>query len=144
MHFHPVFALLVMPAMLILGLLLVPYLNYETDTTGIWFRSTRGRRLALVSAIVGVVLTSAAVLFDEFVFSAAMNGPATLIYNGLLPFGLTLGICIGFSLWVKKGFGATNSETIQALFTLLITAFVVLTIVGIWFRGPGMQLMWTI
>jgi hypothetical protein len=43
---------------------------------------------------------------------------------------------------IKKGFAATNNEAIQALFTLLMTAFVALTIIGIWFRGTGMQLMW--
>ena len=43
---------------------------------------------------------------------------------------------------IKKAFNATNNEAVQALFTLLITAFVVLTIIGVWFRGTGMQLMW--
>ena len=143
MHFHPVFALLVIPALLVLGLLLVPYFNYEADTTGVWFNSVLGRKLALVSILVGVVLTVAAVLLDEFVFSAAMDGPATVVYNGLVPFTLALIICIGYFLLIRKYFDATSNETIQALFTLLITSFVVLTIVGIWFRGPGMQLMWT-
>jgi hypothetical protein len=142
MHFHPVFALLVIPALLVLGLLLIPYFNYETNTAGIWFCSTKGRKLSLISAVVAIALTVAAVLLDEFVISANMNGPANLINNGLLPFGFALAICIGFFLLMKKGFTATNNETIQAIFTLLITAFVVLTIIGIWFRGPGMQLMW--
>jgi len=142
MHFHPVFALLVIPVLIVVGLLLIPYFNYEANTAGIWFCSVKGRKLSLISAVVAVVLTVAAVLLDEFFISANMDGPANLINNGLLPFGLALAICIGFFLLMKKGFAATNNETIQAIFTLLITAFVVLTIIGIWFRGPGMQLMW--
>jgi hypothetical protein len=41
-----------------------------------------------------------------------------------------------------KAFKANHSEAIQALFTLLVTAFVVLTTIGVWFRGAGMQLVW--
>jgi len=144
MHFHPLFALLVIPVLLVLGLLLIPYFNYQADTSGVWFCSIKGRKLALISAVIGIVLTVAAVLLDEFVFSANMEGPANLINNGLVPFGLALAICIGFFLLMKKSFAATNNEAIQAIFTLLVTSFVVLTIIGIWFRGTGMQLMWAI
>ena len=65
-----------------------------------------------------------------------------MISNGLMPFTFILAVCAGFYLLMKKGFKATNNEAIQALFTLLMTPFVVLTVIGIWFRGTGMQLMW--
>ena len=142
MHFHPVFATLVIPSLLVLGLLSIPYINYETNTSGIWFCSRKGRKMALIAVVVATIATIAAVLFDEFVISANTVGPPNMINNGLLPFGIMLAVCIGFYFLIKKGFSATNNEAIQALFTLLMTAFVVLTIIGIWFRGTGMQLMW--
>jgi len=142
MHFHPVFAFLVIPSLLVLGLLSIPYINYETNTSGIWFCSRKGRKTALIAVVVATIATIAAVLFDEFVISANTVGPPNMINNGLLPFGIMLAVCIGFYFLIKKGFSATNNEAIQALFTLLMTAFVVLTIIGIWFRGTGMQLMW--
>jgi hypothetical protein len=43
---------------------------------------------------------------------------------------------------VKKKYAATNNESIQSVFVLLVVAFIILTIVGIWFRGQGMALMW--
>jgi hypothetical protein len=43
---------------------------------------------------------------------------------------------------MKKRFKANNNEAIQTLYTALATSFVVLTLIGIWFRGAGMQLMW--
>jgi hypothetical protein len=43
---------------------------------------------------------------------------------------------------VKEKFAATNNESIQSVFVLLVVAFIVLTIAGIWFRGKGMALMW--
>ena len=142
MHFHPVFALLVIPVLLILGLLSVPYINYETNTAGIWFCSHKGRKMALIAVVFATLLTTAAVLFDEFVIVANQVGPADIIKNGLIPFTIILATCVGFYWLIKRAFSATNNEAIQALFTLLVTAFVVLTVIGIWFRGAGMQLMW--
>ena len=142
MHFHPVFALLVIPGLLLFGLLSIPYINYETNTTGIWFCSNKGRKMAVMAVIFATLATVGAVLFDEFVVIANQTGPANMLSNGLLPFSVVLAVCIGFYVLIKKAFSATNNEAIQSLFTLLITSFVVLTIIGVWFRGTGMQLMW--
>jgi hypothetical protein len=98
--------------------------------------------MALIAAVVATIATVAAVLFDEFVISANPVGPPNMINNGLLPFTVILAACIGFYFLIKKGFSATNNEAIQALFTLLMMAFVTLTVIGVWFRGTGMQLMW--
>jgi hypothetical protein len=43
---------------------------------------------------------------------------------------------------VKKKYAATNNESIQSVFVLLMVAFIILTITGIWFRGKGMMLIW--
>jgi quinol-cytochrome oxidoreductase complex cytochrome b subunit len=142
MHFHPVFALLVIPGLLVLGLLSIPYINYEANTAGIWFCSRKGRKTALLAVVIAILATVAAVLFDEFVISPSLAGPPNMIRNGLLPFAVVLAVSTGFYLLVRKGFNATNNEAVQALFTLLMTAFVTLTVIGVWFRGTGMQLMW--
>lgn len=84
----------------------------------------------------------AAVLLDEFVIGANLAGPPNLISNGLLPFSIILAACAGFYAAMKMGFKATSNEANQALFTLLMTAFVILTVIGVWFRGTGMRLMW--
>jgi len=142
MHFHPLFALLVIPVLLLFGLLSIPYINYDSHTSGVWFCSHKGRKMALIAAVFATLTTVAAVLLDEFIIGVNPTGPANLINNGLLPFVIVLVVCIGFYWLIKRAFSATNNEAIQALFTLLITAFVVLTVIGIWFRGTGMQLMW--
>jgi len=143
MHFHPVFALLVIPVLLVFGLLSIPYINYEANTAGIWFCSRKGRKTALLAVVFATLVTVGAVLLDEFVISVTMAGPANLVNNDMLPFSLALAVCGGFYWLVKKGFKTSNNEAIQALITLLLTTFVVLTIIGIWFRGTGMRLMWT-
>jgi len=142
MHFHPVFAVLVAPLLLIFGLLSIPYVNHETETSGVWFCSHKGRKMALIAAAVAIFVTTSGVLLDELVLGVNMTGPPTMITNGLLPFAVVLTACGGFYFLMKKRFKANNNEAIQALFTLLTTSFVVLTLIGIWFRGAGMQLMW--
>ena len=142
MHFHPVFAVFVIPLLMVAGLLSIPYLNYQAETAGVWFCSYKGRKMALIAVIISAAATVGAVLFDEFVTSASLAGPPNMINNGLVPFTIILTACAGFYAVMKMAFKATSNEAIQALFTLLITAFVVLTVIGVWFRGPGMQLMW--
>jgi len=141
MHFHPIFALLVIPLSLTVGLLCLPYLKHETDASGVWFGSHQGRKIAVIAAVVGIFATIAGVLIDESVIGANMTGP-NILNNGLLPLTIVLAVCAGFYFLAKKWFKANSSEAIQALFTLLVTSFVMLTIIGIWFRGAGMQLMW--
>ena len=142
MHFHPVFAVFVIPLLMVAGLLFIPYINYQAETAGIWFCSRKGRKMALIAVVVATAATVAAVLLDEFVIGANLAGPPNMISNGLLPFSIILAACTGFYVVMKMGFKASNNESIQALFTLLMTAFVVLTVTGVWFRGTGMQLMW--
>jgi len=143
-HFHPLFAVLVIPGLLVLGLLLIPYFNYEANTAGVWFCSARGRKMALAAAILASVATPAAVWFDAYATAVWRAGPAGLVSNGLLPFAVLLAVCAGFYWLVKKTFQANNNEAIQAMFTLLVTSFVVLTVIGVWFRGAGMQLGWAV
>ena len=142
MHFHPVFALLVIPGLLLLGLLSIPYINYEVDTGGVWFGSPKGRKMALVAVFFATIVTVAAVLIDEFVINTKLLGSANWLNTGLLPFVFVLAVTTGFHWLTKKVFKANRNESVQTLFTLVTTSFLVLTVIGIWFRGAGMQLVW--
>jgi hypothetical protein len=44
-------------------------------------------------------------------------------------------------LLVRK-YGATTSEVVQAVFMLFLAVLVILTLTGVWFRGPCMALVW--
>jgi quinol-cytochrome oxidoreductase complex cytochrome b subunit len=139
MHFHPVFAILLIPLALLAGLFCLPYIRFDVDSSGLWFVSAKGRGLAAAAAALAVVLTAGGVLIDEYLLVA---GTAGFVSRGILPFVLILAVSGGFYLLVKKAFDASNNEAVQAVFTLLATAFITLTIIGVWFRGTGMQLMW--
>jgi hypothetical protein len=144
LHFHPLVAALLVPTLALASLAVLPYLDADLDSVGIWFRSARGRRMALVAAGLGLVVTPLLVLLDEYVVDLAGWLPSlpTLISNGLVPLALVLLALIYFYDEMKKRFAATHCETILALFSLLLASFVVLTAIGVWFRGPGMALVW--
>lgn len=141
-HFHPVFALLVIPGLLILGLLSLPFFNYGATAPGVWFHSVKGRKMTLAAAVFATVATIGMVWLDDYLAAGYQAGPAGLVRNGLLPFAILLAVCAVFYWVVRKIFRANNYEMVQAMFTLIATSFVVLTVIGVWFRGAGMQLGW--
>jgi len=143
MHFHPLYSVLVLPSLLLLGVFLVPWISNPAETAGVWFRSRKGRTMTAISAMAAMFTTVAAILFDEFRTTANPAAVPDSVSSGLFPFALVCGFCATFYFVMKKAFASSRCETVQALFTLLVTAFVVLTVVGIWFRGSGMQLVWT-
>ena len=144
LHFHPLFALFIIPVLMLVGLAGIPYINYQTETAGVWFASHRGRRMAIVTALTAVITTPLAIIADEFIidFAAWMPELPPVVGNGILPAALVLAGIIVFYWLVKKKYAATNNESIQTVFVLLVVAFIILTITGIWFRGPEMALLW--
>ena len=144
LHFHPLFALFIIPAFMLIALVSIPYLNYQTDTAGVWFASHRGRRMTAVAALTAAIIAPIGIIADEFLidFAAWMPGVPAVISNGRLPAALALAGIIGFYGLMKRYYAANNNEAIQAVFVLLLIAFVILTITCIWFRGRGMALMW--
>ena len=144
LHIHPLFAFVVVPLIIAGVLILLPYIPYDENTAGVWFASHRGRRMAVVAAIVAIVLTPLFILADDlfFDFAAWLPGIPPFVSSGLLPVAIILTALGGFYGLMKKKYNATKNETIQAVFVLLLVAFIILTITTVWFRGEGMELMW--
>ena len=144
LHFHPLFAVLVIPAVILGLLFFLPYLRYDADTAGVWFVSYQGRKTAVIAAVVAAILTSLSIVADEYMvdFAAWLPAVPPVISNGLLPAALVLAGILGFYWWIKKKYCTINNEAVLSVFVLLLTAFVILTVTGIWFRGPGMALGW--
>jgi quinol-cytochrome oxidoreductase complex cytochrome b subunit len=144
LHFHPVFAVFLIPTLGVVFLVMVAYLRYDDDSSGIWFVSKRGRTLALRASVTAVAVTSSLVIIDEWILDLPLMLPwlPALVVNGMLPVGvLALAGWVGYR-WLRTGVGATRNESVQTAFVLLGVAFAVLTAIGIWFRGPGMALGW--
>lgn len=144
LHVHPVFAVVLIPLVGSVGLAMIAYLDYGDDPSGIWGVSDRGRSLSGIAVLAALTATPLLVFADEWLIDFAAIAPAVppLLSNGLLPVAL-LGAALWTGMrWQKARHGATRAEMVQALFTFLLTGFLVLTAIGVWFRGPGMALGW--
>jgi quinol-cytochrome oxidoreductase complex cytochrome b subunit len=144
LHFHPLVAGIVLPTLAGLGIFLLPFFDINQTSVGVYFRSKRGRALTTLAAGLAVLLTPTWVSLDEFVLDWTAwlpNWPA-LISNGLIPLAILLLPLILLDEWMVKTFKAITEERVTFIVTFIFVAFIVLTIIGIFFRGPGMSLYW--
>ena len=144
LHFHPVIAAVLIPLLALTALALLPFYDITLESVGVYFRSWRGRYLTLIATSLALFITPIWVLVDEYALHWTDWFPTwpTWISNGLLPLSLLL---VGFAMLqgVLKIIYKTNlEERVLIGFTYLFTALIVLTIIGIFFRGEGMQLIW--
>jgi len=137
-HLHPTFAVFVVPLAAALAFLALPFAAREGESVGRWFLSANGRRFALRAAVAGFVLTVAGVLIDEAI-GAGTGGAWAWLLRGVVPLALLGAILLALWRVARRG-GASHNEALQALVVFLAVAFVTLTLIGVFFRGPGMAL----
>jgi hypothetical protein len=135
-HFDATFAILLIP--------LLAFIPYEANIAGDWFLTDKGKRMAAVATITALLLVPLWIVVDDKLIGPDgwLPGTASIISNGVLPFGLLVGGLSAFYVLMGRFFAATRIEKVQSLFVLLFVAFVVLTVTGVWFRGPSMMLVW--
>jgi quinol-cytochrome oxidoreductase complex cytochrome b subunit len=143
-HFHPLFAVFVIPLLLVCAIVGVAYLQFDTPLSGSWFLSLNGRRIAIIAAGTAMLFIPLWILLDEFAVGPGgwVPGAAAVISSGLVPFVVFAAAIVAFYGFLKRFFSASKSEAVQAIFVLLAVSFIVLTVTGTWFRGAGMALVW--
>jgi len=141
LHFHPLFAVVLIPLAAALALLAVPYVRYEPEMSGPWFLSAIGRRSAALAAAVGAAVTVALVIGDALLQQGDAGMPG-LLGRGLLPAAGLAAAVAAFRRLLVTRLGATKAEVVQAIFVLFFAVWATLTVVGVFLRGPGMALAW--
>ena len=144
LHFHPLFSLFVIPLCMLAGLFILPYLSYPSNPAGIWMISIKGRKMTLMAVVFAVITTIGGILTHAYIISSptAISNTQSHITGGLLPFVIIIAVILGFYMTMKRFYSANRNEAVQALLVFLLTAFIILTVMGIWFRGSGMKLVW--
>ncbi|MEZ5084283.1 MAG: hypothetical protein R2750_12685 [Bacteroidales bacterium] len=91
-----------------------------------------------------MILTPATILLEEYLlhFEDWLPGWPKGLSEGFIPFVLLLGSFALYILFLKRKFKASIHEIVVGVFTVFIVAYIVLSIIGIWFRGEGMHLIW--
>ncbi len=144
LHFHPFIGAVLIPGLALAALLSLPYFDLSVESTGIYFRSLRGRSLSVLAVGLAMLLVPAWILADEFLldWTSWLPGWSSLITNGVIPLALVLLGLLGLDEFVHRAFHANREERILFIFIFLLVSLVILTVVGIFFRGAGMGLMW--
>jgi quinol-cytochrome oxidoreductase complex cytochrome b subunit len=142
MHFHPFFAGFFIPLALIVLIAFIPYFKYEQEPTGIWFISEKGKISAKLGVLFAIIFTILLVLLNEYIvnFESALPWLSPVISNGLIPLLIVLTVIWIYSRYMRNKYKLLFSESVQTVFVMIITSFVLLTLINIFFRGMNMQL----
>jgi quinol-cytochrome oxidoreductase complex cytochrome b subunit len=127
----------------LVGLFLVPLLDRCGEDIGIYFRSKKGRWAALLGAFLALDLTPLLVAADEYWLDLAGLFPTwpNAVANGVLPLALTILGLAGVYGLVRLFLKANHSEGLVGLFAFVLMGLVVLTVIGVYFRGANMALV---
>jgi quinol-cytochrome oxidoreductase complex cytochrome b subunit len=139
-HLHPVVAVCVLPLLGLAGLVALPWLADGRGPAGRWFRSGAGAKAAAWALLAGIALTALAVVVDDRLASAAA-GPPGWFARGLLPAAGALAVAWAVGALARRRFQLNRDEVVQTVFVFIVSAFVTLTVIGVFFRGAGMALV---
>lgn len=132
------------PTIVVLGLTLIPLLDREREGTGEWFGGPGGLALVGQSILVGL----GGVLAIEFVairfgwIREWWTAAPQLLITFVNPGTILATIYALYSVWCVRRYDSTRAGAL-GLFTCFLCGFVVLTIVGVQFRGPNWGFYWS-
>lgn len=132
------------PMLCWIGLGLIPFLDKETEGTGEWFGGPGGARLTLWSMVYGFA-TSIAVEAFAIRFGWLREwfpDVPQLVITFLNPGTVITALYAAFSIWALRRFNSTRAGAL-ALFTCFLCGFIVLTVIGTYFRGPNWVFFWS-
>jgi cytochrome b-561 len=133
-----------LPALVVLGLALIPFLDREREPSGVWFSGPRGRRVFLASLVFG---TFVVVTLETFAirFGWLRNWFPSIpqIWIILINPGTVLALL--FAAWSQMVLRRTRSTRLAAiaLFTTILVGFVILTWIATVHRGPNWDFYWS-
>jgi len=132
------------PAIAMVGLALIPYLDRETSGVGVWFSGRQGKRVAVHSLLFGafaaVSLVAIPVSFGWL--RDWIPGIPQWIILLINPGTILTALYAAWSLYVLRRSDSTRLAAV-ALFTCFLVGFVILTVVGTYFRGPNWDFFWS-
>ncbi|MBZ5617488.1 MAG: cytochrome b N-terminal domain-containing protein [Acidobacteriia bacterium] len=131
------------PAIVLVGLGLIPYLDRDPRGVGVWFGGPAGQRTFWQSLVYGLASVLALLTFTvNFGWLRAwfptIPQIAIIILN---PATVIVAMYSAWSVWVLRRTGNIRLAAV-ALFTCFLAGFVVLTAMGSIFRGPNWQFYW--
>jgi len=129
--------------LLLVAFVLIPYSKAIPVNSGKWFSSSGTKKKLMLTMIFTLVLLPAWIIINEFIppLSQMVPGLPVWISEGIIPFLLFSGIIFLAGWLILDKFRTPYNELIMNGFVFISTAYLVLMLTGIFFRGPGMELI---
>ncbi|MBI5877294.1 MAG: hypothetical protein HZB53_06570 [Chloroflexi bacterium] len=142
-HMHPLLAGVIIPAVLVLFLVVLPYIDRSSAEAGVWFGSARDKQIVAWTALYTLFVMSAYVVLDNaFSLRELLRaGAPQWVAQGLLPGGI-LALLVALPAFALRQRQTTTHQIMLVLFTVMLVSAVVFTVSGFLFRGPGFKLYW--
>ncbi len=140
-HMHPTLAGIVIPGVLVLFLLAIPYLDNSRSGAGRWFTSARGKRIVLWTTLYTLVVMPAYILLDNLITPReALRGVLPgYVSQWLIPI-VVIGLLVALPVLILRRWRPTPREIMLTLFTVMFVSAVIFTLSGFFLRGPGFKL----
>jgi hypothetical protein len=143
LHLHPLFAVCIWPLLGVAVAIFLPFWPGAALPPGKWFGTARGRSLAIRTAAIGALATLIVILLDNLLLNTPGAPPVnTIISRGLLPTALLIILAAGLYALLVHKWKYPRAEVVMAGVIFVVVALTVCTIIGIWFRGAEMHLVW--
>jgi quinol-cytochrome oxidoreductase complex cytochrome b subunit len=143
MHVHPAFGSFIIPLIVTVFFILIPYIKYPHLNPGVWFYSTKGEKITIVSALFSFVFTFFYVIISDIVLDLGnrLSEWPAILSTGVISTLLYLIPAVIFLFFLKRRMNAEKIELIIASVTIILTAYITMMLTGSLLRGEGMQLI---
>jgi menaquinol-cytochrome c reductase cytochrome b/c subunit len=151
LHMHPGLAGVIIPTIVLVLLMAIPYLDITTDDSGVWFSGERGKKVFWISAVYTSIVTVGLILLNKYVgIRAAIENalpflqPAfisEIVTQTMVPTMILWIVSVGLYLLIAH-LRPTVRDVMIAYFTAFAVAWVLMAIIGAAFRGPAQELYW--
>jgi hypothetical protein len=129
------------PLILLLAVVAVPFIDREEKGAGHWFGGHQGMRIVLLSSVVAFFLAMGIMAIAIGVgWQWTRNAPA--VFALMANPGSILAVLYGVWSWGVLRSTSSTKMGVFALATCCLVGGIIITIIGIWLRGPNWEFVW--
>ncbi len=135
---------ILIPLSLIVALAALPFVDREDSSFGVWFSGQLGRKIALKSTLfsTGALMAVFSIAVTAGWLSDWFPNVHTLVTMAINPGTVMCALLLAYSGRILAVHKSTRLAAI-AFFSGAGTMMLLLTVIGIWFRGPDWQFYWS-
>jgi hypothetical protein len=142
-HGHPTLMAVLMPTVMILFVIAIPYIDNKREGAGKWFTNARGKKITLYTTLYTLIVMPLYIVLDsKFPLREILRGSLPDFVLQMVFPALLMGFIVTLPVIVLFFFKPNAREFMLVLFTVLFVGAVVFTLAGFLFRGPGFKLFW--